>query len=446
MFREPLVDLLDQSKPLLQLGRDIQWAQFEANLKPLYAQTGRPSKPIRLMVGLLILKQLHNLSDEHVVLMWRENPNWQQFTGSVYFEDRVPCEASELTHFRNRIGPGGAELILAESVRVNGKSVTVEEIIVDTTCQEKNITYPTDEKLAAQAIAQCRKIAEVEGIELRQSYVRVEKKLRDTIRFTHRQPTIKRRALKKLRTVAGRLLRDVERKLPVSVFKQYQTRLNNCAKVISQQRTDRDKIYSLHEPHVVCIAKGKAHKPFEFGSKAAIGVCVLSGIIVGAASFADNRHDTKTQPKLLETVFRVSGKRPKLAVGDRGYRGTPDYMGTVTISPQPTRKTDLKSTSAKKNLRRLFRKRSGIEAVNSHLKNDYRLRRCYLKGIAGDEMNVSLACAAYNFRKWMMELPATCLGSFLGLFRRTKTALWLRFKYAQPARCRVLGAAFLRVD
>jgi hypothetical protein len=41
-----------------------------------YSQNnGRPSKPIRLMIGLLLLKQLENLSDERVVLQFKRKLN-----------------------------------------------------------------------------------------------------------------------------------------------------------------------------------------------------------------------------------------------------------------------------------------------------------------------------------------------------------------------------------
>ena len=87
---------------------------------PLYcSNNGRPAHPIRLMCGLLILKHLRNVSDEMVVSQWSENAYYQYFCGGLEFIPKQPCDASELVHFRNRIGEEGMELILAESIRVN---------------------------------------------------------------------------------------------------------------------------------------------------------------------------------------------------------------------------------------------------------------------------------------------------------------------------------------
>lgn len=92
-------------------------------------------------------------------------------------------------------------------------------------------------------------------------------------------------------------------------------------RVISQRRTDRDKVYSLHELHVKCYTKGKEHKKYEFGSKVSIVVDQQSGVILGAINFTENLHDSKTFPEVLEQVQRLHGEKPKKACVDRGYRG-----------------------------------------------------------------------------------------------------------------------------
>ena len=52
-------------------------------------------------------------------------------------------------------------------------------------------------------------------------------------------------------------------------------------------------------------------------------------------------------------------------------------------------------------MRKRFRRRAAIEPVISHLKADFRLLRCFLKGFKGDQLNLMLGAAAWNFRKWM---------------------------------------------
>ena len=174
-----LDEMLDAKQPLYQLAAAIDWDDLEQAFAPLYSEIGRPAKPIRLMVGLLILKYLEDLSDEVVVERWVRDPYYQYFCGEQTFQWGQPCEPSELTHFRNRIGEEGAEKILQCSMNIHPrKAVQEKEVVVDTTVQEKNITYPTDSKLHLKIIDRCRKVFEKEGIKYRRSYRHTIPKLR----------------------------------------------------------------------------------------------------------------------------------------------------------------------------------------------------------------------------------------------------------------------------
>ena len=108
---QDLLEQLNPKDPLLMLARKIPWEIFDREFSKLYAEHGRPGKPIRLMVGLLLLKQIENLSDERVVEAWVRNPYYQAFCGSEHFQWRFPCDPSELVHFRKRIGESGVEKI-----------------------------------------------------------------------------------------------------------------------------------------------------------------------------------------------------------------------------------------------------------------------------------------------------------------------------------------------
>ncbi|CAC9498164.1 IS1478 transposase, partial [uncultured Gammaproteobacteria bacterium] len=82
LFHSELFSQLDVKDPLIQLANTINWTVFDDAFEQHYSQNnGRPSKPIRLMVGLLLLKQLENLSDERVVLQFKRNPYYQYFCG-----------------------------------------------------------------------------------------------------------------------------------------------------------------------------------------------------------------------------------------------------------------------------------------------------------------------------------------------------------------------------
>ncbi len=77
-----------------------------------------------------------------------------------------------------------AEKILTASIDLfSAKEVKEKEVLIDTTVQEKNITYPTDTKLQKKIIEKCREIAGKEDIKLRQSDKRILKQLMIDQRF-----------------------------------------------------------------------------------------------------------------------------------------------------------------------------------------------------------------------------------------------------------------------
>ena len=397
---QDLLDQLNPKHPLLLLAKKIPWGLFEEEFKPLYAEIGRPAKPIRLMVGLLMLKQLENLSDERVVEAWLQNPYYQSFCGMKHFQWSFPCNPSELVHFRKRIGEAGAEKIFQVSVSLHGKRALEREIVIDTTVQEKNITFPTDDKLRLKVISRCWKLASEEEIRLRRSYRRELKKLLRIIRFRRcvRDKGKVTAARRRLKTIANALLRDITRKLPEDRRNNFLEELEIYRKVVNQQRKDKNKIYSLHEREVCCICKDKEHKKYEFGNKAAIAMTKTDCIIVGAKAYR-NEYDGDTLQGVLNHVAAVRGKSPKKAFCDRGFRGRkPEGCTTIIIPKAPSSKA---TEYSKRKARRDFGRRSAIEPVIGHLKNDFRLARNYLKGTIGDAINLLLSVAAFNFRKWL---------------------------------------------
>lgn len=394
-----LADQLNQKHPLYQLSHKIDWSVFENAFKIHYSETmGKPSKPIRLMVALLILKYVRNLSDENLIEQWSENIYYQYFSGEHHFQPAIPCVPTELVAFRQRIGEAGVELILKESIRVNEPPDEGPATIlsVDTTVQEKNITYPTDDKLYKKIIKKCWKIADEEGVDLRQSYRRVVKKLGYQQRFKNTKNGAKdaRKANKRIKIIAGRLIRELARKLPLDRLGVHLKNLKLYHRVLSQKRDDKDKIYSLHEPDVKCYAKGKEHKKFEFGSKVSILVNQNTGIIMGAINFTETLHDSKTLPEVLEQYERLTGKQADQVFADRGYRGLQQYKYSQINVPKPDK--NISRTKRKKHS-----KRAAIEPIIGHLKADYRLCRNFLKGILGDLINVIMAAAAMNFKRVM---------------------------------------------
>ena len=397
---QDLLEQLNPKDPLLLLAKQIPWEMFEKEFSVLYADRGRPGKPIRLMVGLLLLKHVENLSDERVVEAWVRNPYYQAFCGVEHFQWRFPCDPSELVHFRKRIGASGVEKIFNASVTLHGAQALEQEVVIDTTVQEKNITFPTDTKLRLKVIDRCRELASEENIALRRSYRYELKKLRRVIRFSKgkKNKTKVAAAKRRVRTIANALLRDIKRKLPEDRLTALHEELALYDKAINQERHDSNKIYSLHEPDVRCICKGKEHKKYEFGNKVSIAMTKTSCIIVGAKSFR-NEYDGDTLPEVLAQIASITGHSPEKALCDRGFRGRKKVGDTAIILPctPPADATEHFKRKARKD----FGRRSAIEPVIGHLKHDFRMARNYLKGTIGDAINLLLAAAAFNFKKWM---------------------------------------------
>ena len=128
--------------------------------------------------------------------------------------------------------------------------------------------------------------------------------------------------------------------LPETVIPQYNDRLELFEKVLNQTRTQHDKIYSIHKPFTACIAKGKAHKQYEFGNKIGLMVNPKNLIIVGIDAFQGNPHDSKTIEPLLHQMKRNLGYTPQEVIYDRGGRGITKIEDTIISTPKPPKKSD----------------------------------------------------------------------------------------------------------
>jgi len=180
--------------------------------------------------------------------------------------------------------------------------------------------------------------------------------------------------------------------------------------VLSQNRTSKNKIYSLHEPGVYCIAKGKAHKKYEHGCKASLILTQNTGIIVGAMTFESNTYDGHTLQEVLTQTNWLTGSYPKTATVDRGYKGVKFVESTIIIRPSKPLKRD--NDYQKKKKRKHCRRRAAIEPIIGHVKHDHRAARNYLKGAIGDQINFVMAASAFNYKKLMKKLRIKALWLF----------------------------------
>ena len=411
LFRSHLDQIINLNHPLIRLSRQIDWKAFEEKFGTFYhPHQGRPGLPVRLLAGLTYLSRTFNLSDESVVEGFVENPYWQYFCGYEYFQHRFPLDASSLVRWRKRIGEDGIEFLLAMTIVTAKRSKVLtkrhlEKVNVDTTVQEKNITFPTDAKLYYRMCQRLVTEAKKMDVSLRQSYVRLGKKaLLIQSRYAHaRQWKRSRREVKRLKTFLGRVVRDIQRKLPIPEG-TLAVLLPRAEKLLVEKRNSKNKLYSIHAPEVECIAKGKAHKRYEFGCKVSVATTSRDNWVIGSQAHHGNPYDGHTLSSVLEQVKRITGWNARDVYCDRGYRGH-GYTGASMIHIVNNRRKNLSRSE------RYWRgRRAAIEPVIGHLKSDNRLSRNYLKGETGDRFNALLAGCGWNLRKLLQILFCLIFG------------------------------------
>jgi transposase, IS5 family len=419
MERTRLANLLNERHPLVRLARQIDWRSIDEHFGTYYSEgTGRPATSTRLMVSLHYLKYTHDLSDEAVLRGWVENPYWQYLSGMEFFEYEPPIDPSSMSRWRSRVGEAGGEELLRQTIEAGLRMGVIKpselrRVNVDTTVQEKHIRFPTDPRLydrmrERRLYDRMRErlvmAARRKGVALRQSYARVGKRLlARQSRYAHaKQWRRARRCTRKLRTILGRVIRDIERKLP-DPGEEMGDLLALARRLHVQERREKGKLYSVHAPEVECISKGKAHRRYEFGCKVALAVSSKGGWVLAAQALEGNPYNGHTLQSTMDRIVATSGTEPEHVYCDMGYRGH-DYEGECKVHVGRR-----KRGSIAKSLWRWMRRRAAIEPSIGHLKEDRRMERCRLKGAAGDKVNAVLSAAAMNFSKLLAALGALLL-------------------------------------
>lgn len=417
LFRSRLDQMIDMTHELVRLAQRIDWRFLEERFGEVYKDGGGlPPLPTRLMAGLAILKHTFNLSDEAVCARYLDSPYWQYFCGEEFFQHRLPFDRSSMTRWRQRMGEKRIKALLQESLSVAIKTGAMKpgdtrQVIVDTTVQPKNVMFPTDAKLIHRARERLVRLARKAGLDLRQTYVRVGKfALIQHQRYAHAKQ-FKRagKALRKLKTYLGRTVRDIERQIAgdeqlraIFLWPLYQAKT-----VLEQKQRQRGrKIYSLHADEVECIGKGKAHRPYEFGVKVSVATTLHRSkggqFALHAMALPGNPYDGHTLETVIPDMEQTIGNELSRILADAGYRGhnAPEsHKFRVFTAGQKRRVTP--------SIKRQMRRRSAVEPVIGHLKNEHRMDRNYLAGKQGDAVNALLAAVGYNFSlllKWLRQL------------------------------------------
>jgi IS5 family transposase len=386
---------------------------LDEQIAPYFSDEGRPGEPVRFMLGMFILKHTYGLSDEQVWDRWVNDPYFQYFTGEEFFQHDLPHERSGMSHWRNRIGET-LEMLLAESLRIAHdtgalKKSDLARVTVDTTVQPKNITFPTDAKLLLVAIQQLGKLAKEHDLPLRQSYARVAKRAAIKVgRYAHaKQFKRMNREIKFLRTRLGRVIRDIGRKIDgdEELGGVFAVPLIKASQIRSQKQRRRGwKLNSWHAPETECIAKGKAHKPYEFGVKVSLTTTNKRAkggqFILHAKALPGNPYNGHTLAEVLAETQALTGREIERVYVDKGYIGHK--------APKPMRVfRSGQKRGVHGQIKKELRRRSAIEPVIGHCKSDGHLDRNYLKGRNGDQINAVMSAVGYNFRlilKWLRAL------------------------------------------
>src|SRR5690606_30988425 len=424
-FRDRIDQMIDLRHPLAVLASRMPWQEIEAAVAHRFVRkahegvampdldlfgekvqrqvsrsnAGRPRVPLRIMISLLYLKHAFNESDEGVVARWADTPRWQFFGGCAYYEDRQPCDATTLVKFRQLLGEEGVEELLAQTINVAVelqliKPQELTRVIVDSTVQHKAIAHPTDSRLLETARIKLVEAAKDAGIDLKQTFAKESKELgRKAGRYAHaRQFKRMRRAIKRQRTIVGRLQREIDRKasaIGAAVREALAEPLNKAQRIHAQsaQRKAAEgqpKLYAWHAPEVDCISKGKARTPYEFGVKVGVASTLQGNLIVGARAFHGNPYDGHTLNEQLEQaaiLMQDSRSKPATAFVDLGYRGVDADNPDVHIVHRG------KSKRISEQERKMLKRRQAIEPIIGHLKSDHRMDRCHLKGERGDRLH-----------------------------------------------------------
>ena len=417
LFRSRLDQIIDMDRALAKLARAIDWPFLEQRFGTVYTdKPGHPPLPTRLMAGLAILKHTYDLSDEVLCEHWIENPYFQYFCGEEFFQHRLVFDRSSLTRWRQRIGEEKLLALLQESLAVATRSAAMQpkdlaRVVVDTTVQPKAVMFPTDAKLLNRARERTVRLAKKLGVRLRQSYARVGKlMLIKHQRYAHaHQFKRANKALRKLRTYLGRVIRDIRRRIASNeeLRQAFVRPLHLAQRVLEQDRHQRGrKVYSLHAPEVECIGKGKAHRPYEFGVKVSVATPVNHSkggqFVTHVAALPGNPYDGHTLATVIPAMEALVGNTLDRLIGDAGYRGhnaPPEYKFKVYTAGQKRRVTP--------QIKREFKRRAAVEPVIGHLKTEHRMGRNHLAHSSGDAINAVLAAVGYNFRlllKWLRLL------------------------------------------
>lgn len=421
LFLTELSSALDKSNPLYILRNlldDDILQQISKKYDSINKKEGRPKNDGLLMLKLFILQAIYGISDNATAKFFKENLYFQYFCGFEYFEPSYSLSETCILRFRKKLGENGMKELLKYALQIAisnnlTKEIDLENIAIDTTVQEKNIKYPTDVSLLNKARTELVKIYKKYSVKLNDTYEKIFAETTDNINFNYKSDSkskTKFKHIKKLKVRLGRLCRQFEKKILAQKIVLDSTDNENFKTILSihnqsclgkkgleKYKETNKYIYSFHEPAVECIAKGKAHKKYEFGNKVSMATSVNSNFVLSIESLHGNPYDGHTLAKTIEDVEKNTNVTVKKCVVDRGYKGN-DFANKRKIYMTRSKRKNISAEDQK-----LIKRRNAIEPIFGHLKEYFRMGRNYLAGVIGDILNSLRAAIGFNFKKIYRE-------------------------------------------
>ena len=349
---------LNKEHFIVKLTEAINWDNITTQLSKFYRlANGRPTKPARVMVGLLFLQRIYKLSDEETVRLLHENVYAQYLCNISLRQSRKFVDRTTLVKFRKRIGLEGLKIIEQEVFRIITKISHKghKRLVLDTTIIPSAIQYPTDIDLLNKArnkIISLLDQAKAFGAKTYRTYKRTARKVYlSYCKLRKRTKKVKRKIHKKLIQFTQRNLKqlvDVINNFAQKItpndknLQRWLSKANNLKQIVSKllnQQKDlylgkqvKERIVSLWATHIRPMVRGKFPTEVEFGPKVSFSL-VGKYLFLNNLMF-ENTHDSNLLVGAIEHYKNTFGSLPNEIATDRGFysKANVDYAKSLGIN------------------------------------------------------------------------------------------------------------------
>ena len=421
-----VVPEVDENHELIKISKAIDWVSVSEKLSRFYcADNGRPAKPSRAEVGLLILKHLYRYSDAELADLIKRDIYAQYLCDVSLKEAKNFINPSTLSKFRKQAGIEGIKLIEQEVFKSlqRTKLLKGKKLVCDTTVVPCDIAYPTDVSLlnkVRQKAVQYLDTAKQFGAKVFRTYKRTARKVFITYqKIRHHTKQSRRRAQRKLLQFSRRNITQLKEavgtiiaaadttasKTAEAFIKETQQFIDTASTILTQQKAVyhglpvKERIVSVHKPHIRPMVRGKYPVEVEFGPKILLNL-KNKCLFLESLNFA-NVSDANLLGTAIDAYKERFGAYPSQLSTDRGFWSKENYLlaeekNISKIAIENKGKTSyLKHKPFKERLRRL---RCSIEAKISLAKRKYGLDRIHYHIASGEEMWIRLGLMAMNLK------------------------------------------------